>query len=63
MKIRASNPKCVIRSSVLSDRSDPTIRVQLDNGQHLVYNTSCLTELEILQHLQKTKAVLDEPAT
>ena len=57
--IRASNPKCAIRSTVLSDRSDPTVRIQLDNGQHLIYNASNLTELEILQHINKTKTALD----
>jgi len=59
-KIRASNPKCAIRSTVLTDRSDPTVRVQLVNGQHLLYNAANLTELEILQHIDKTKSVLDE---
>lgn len=59
-KMRASNPKCAIRINVLTDRSDPTIRIQLENGQHLIYNTSNLTELEVLQHLHKTKSALDE---
>lgn len=57
--MRDSNPKCMIRSTVLSDRSDPTIRVQLENGQQLIYNTSNLTELEVLQHLNHTKSALD----
>ena len=58
-RIRGTNPKCSIRNVVLTNRSDPTIRVQLTNGRHLVYNTSDLTELEVLQHLTKTKAALD----
>lgn len=58
-EIRASNPKCTIRNTVLTDRSDPTMRVQLDNGQQLIYNASNLTELEVLQHIDKTKRLLD----
>lgn len=58
-RMRESNPKCMIRSTVLTDRSDPTIRVQLENGQQLIYNASNLTELEVLQHLIKTKSKLD----
>lgn len=59
-KIRASNPKCSIRYTVLTDRSDPVIRVELSNGQQVIYNTVNLTELEIFQHLKKCQARLEE---
>lgn len=58
-RVRESNPKCAIRGTVLTDRSDPTVRVQLENEQQLIYNAANLTELEILQHIHKTKSALD----
>lgn len=59
-KIRGSNPKCSIRNTVLTDRSDPVIRIELSNGQNVIYNTVNLTELEIFQHLKKCQSRLEE---
>lgn len=52
-RIRLTNTGCSLRTSVLTDRSEPSIRVVFDNNKKtIVYKTSNLTELEILRHLK-----------
>jgi len=66
-KIRDTNPKCVLKTTVICDRVPPSIEVKLDNGNKLVFKTSNLSELEILQKFNQLVSSLavenTEPAT
>lgn len=52
-KVRNTNGKCVYKTDVLSDRSDPRISIKLQTGHKLVFNTKNLSTLEILFHINK----------
>jgi hypothetical protein len=59
-KIRATNLDCTFRNTVITDRSEPTLTVNLVNGKVLEYRTSQLTPLEIVTHWQKTVNLFTE---
>jgi len=54
-RVRQSNPKCSIKTTVLSNRTEPEMRVKLESGSVVKYKTSCLTELEVLNHLNQLR--------
>jgi len=51
-KIRATNPKCAYKTDILSDRSEPTFSVQLDEGNDdlggIIFKTANLKVEDIL---------------
>ncbi|KAG7176229.1 39S ribosomal protein L53, mitochondrial-like [Homarus americanus] len=48
-KVRESNLKCLLKTTVLSTRADPTIEVKLVNGKTLLFKAVNLQPLEILK--------------
>jgi len=61
VKVRKTNPKCLFKTSVVCDRREPQIEAKLENGEELLYKTSNLTSLEILNHLKATLARFEQP--
>jgi len=52
-KIRETNHKCVFKTEVVSDRSNPEIHCKLENGKQLLFKTENLSALEILEQLNR----------
>ncbi|XP_059083155.1 uncharacterized protein LOC131880515 [Tigriopus californicus] len=53
-KVRQTNPRVIYKTSVVSDRSDPVIRVELaDGGSQIVFKASRLSILDILYEFNK----------
>lgn len=52
-KVKRTNVSCAVRTSVVCDRSEPKMRIQLSNGEQYEYRTANLKEVEILEHLSK----------
>jgi len=50
-KIQKSNPKCLWKTEVVCDRSEPTITLELNEGDTLMFKTANLQLLEILSTL------------
>jgi len=48
-KIQKSNPKCLWKTEMVSDRSEPTIKIELNEGDSLLFKTANLKPLEILE--------------
>jgi len=46
-KIKVTNVKTIVKTSILDDRSDPKVTFDLNNGRQLEIKTGRLTELEI----------------
>lgn len=55
-KIKRTNISCVVRTSVVCDRSEPKMRIQLSNGEQYEYRTANLKELEVLQLISSVTA-------
>ncbi|XP_071804026.1 large ribosomal subunit protein mL53-like [Asterias amurensis] len=58
-----TNPKCLVKSKVKHDGSDPAITVLFDDGKQVLFKSSCLSSIEVLQRLgsfnkQREKAEL-----
>ena len=47
-KIQKTNPKCILKYEVITDRSDPTIKVELEEGNSLLFKTANLNQEEIV---------------
>jgi hypothetical protein len=50
-RVRKSNPKCIVKSDVVDDRSEPTIKVELagdHDGKKIVFEAGLLTAHEIV---------------
>lgn len=52
-RIRQTNIKCVFKTSVVNDRSEPTALVTVDSGHKYLLKTENLTSLEIIQEFYK----------
>merc|ERR1711962_612006 len=64
-RVRDTNPKCILKTTVVSDRTPPNIEIKLDDNT-LLFKTSNLSDLEILKQynaLVSSRVVEDsEPA-
>ncbi|CAG2169692.1 unnamed protein product, partial [Oppiella nova] len=49
-KIRATNPKCGLKSDIVCKREEPTITVSLESGKRIIFKTSLLSTLEIAEN-------------
>ena len=47
--IQKSNPKCLWKTEMVSDRSEPTIKIELNEGDSLLFKTANLRAVEILE--------------
>jgi len=47
-RIQKSNPKCVFKTEVVCNRSEPTMKIELDEGNSLLFKTANLTAEEII---------------
>lgn len=47
-RIQKSNPKCIFKTEVVCNRSEPTLKVELDEGNSLLFKTAHLNEEEIV---------------
>jgi len=47
-RIQKSNPKCIFKTEVVCNRSEPTLKVELDEGNSLLFKTAHLTVEEIV---------------
>jgi len=47
-RIQKSNPKCFYKTEVVCDRSEPTMKIELDEGNSLLFKTANLSEEEIV---------------
>jgi len=52
-KIQKSNPKCMWKTEVVCDRSEPTLTLELNEGDSLMFKTANLQVLEILANLNE----------
>jgi len=52
-RIRDTNPKCLFKTTVVSDRSDPELLCSLENGNKVIFKAKNLSTLEILEQLNK----------
>lgn len=53
-KVRKTNPRVIYKTSVVSDRSEPEIKVELvDDGPKIVFKPSRLSVLDILYEFNK----------
>jgi len=52
-KLRDTNPKCLFKTEIASDRSDPELTCKLENGSQLIFKAKNLTALEILERFNK----------
>ncbi|XP_029039655.1 39S ribosomal protein L53, mitochondrial isoform X2 [Osmia bicornis bicornis] len=52
-KIIATNPRCVVKPQIVSDLSEPIIKFKLLSGDNVVFKTTNLTSLNILQLYNK----------
>ncbi|KAK7863735.1 hypothetical protein R5R35_011141 [Gryllus longicercus] len=60
-KVRETNPECVIKTEILSDRSDPNVEFKLRNGEKVIFKAGNLTTLELLQLYNKHITPLAPP--
>lgn len=47
-KVKATNVKTIVKTSILDDRSSPNVKFDLNDGRQLEIKTGRLTELEIV---------------
>ncbi|XP_076246692.1 mitochondrial ribosomal protein L53 [Calliopsis andreniformis] len=52
-KIIATNPRCIVKPKIVSDLSEPEITVKLLSGDNIVFKSSHLTCLNILELYNK----------
>jgi len=52
-KIQKSNPKCLWKTEVVCDRSEPTLTLELNEGNSLMFKTANLQVLEILSTMNE----------
>ena len=50
---RKTNPKCTFRTDILSGQEEPVVTCYLENGKKIIFKTSNLTLLELLQHFNQ----------
>ncbi|KAK8386292.1 hypothetical protein O3P69_010763 [Scylla paramamosain] len=62
-KVRDTNPKCLLKTNIVNDRSEPTIVIKLVDNKKIVFKTNNLNSLEILvkyNELVSSKVKVDE---
>ncbi|MPC17830.1 uncharacterized protein LOC123519497 [Portunus trituberculatus] len=62
-KVRDTNPKCLLKTNVVNDRSEPIIVVKLVDDKKIVFKTNNLSSLDILvkyNELVSSKVKVDE---
>lgn len=52
-RYRNTNPKCVLKTNVVCDRSEPSVAIDLDSGEKVVMKCNNLTTLELLKLFNK----------
>jgi len=52
-KLRDTNPRCGVKTEILSNREEPQVIVSFENGKSIIFKTALLTELEIVEHLNR----------
>ncbi|XP_060531228.1 large ribosomal subunit protein mL53 [Cylas formicarius] len=66
-KVQETNLNCILKTNVVCDRSEPTIKVDLtDSGETVQFLANNLSLLEVLQYFNKhisSKAKVDETTT
>jgi len=66
-KVRETNFKCVFKTTIVSDQSEPEVVCKLENGKELKFKADNLTALEILEELNSITHPLlpppEEPVT
>ncbi|XP_042887360.1 39S ribosomal protein L53, mitochondrial-like [Penaeus japonicus] len=48
-RVRDTNPNCIVKTTVVCDRSEPTIKITLVSGHKILFKTQNLETLEILK--------------
>jgi hypothetical protein len=62
LKVRETNYNCTFKTEVLSDMSEPLMLCKLENGTQIKFEASNLTNLEILEALNRiTHPLLPPP--
>lgn len=59
LRVRQTNPDCALKTEVVCDRSDPSIELTLLNGHRVVIRTDYLTNLEVLETMNKVATAHD----
>jgi topoisomerase IA-like protein len=55
-KVRKTNPKCMFKTDVVDDRSEPTVKVELggdNDGKKVVFKAGLLNNYEILSEFNR----------
>lgn len=52
-KIKSTNVKCLFKFDVLSDGSEPTMKVELNEGKTLVFKAGNLSRLELVSEFNR----------
>lgn len=52
-RIRKTSDICTIGTDIVNDRSEPLLKLLLDNGTEVIFKTSNLSTLEITQEFKK----------
>ncbi|KAG0726742.1 39S ribosomal protein L53, mitochondrial [Chionoecetes opilio] len=64
-KVRDTNPNCVVKTTIVNDRSESTILVKLVDDKKILFKANNLSTLDILvqyNHLVSSKAKAEESA-
>ncbi|KAM7292559.1 39S ribosomal protein L53, mitochondrial [Ixodes scapularis] len=59
LRVRQTNPDCVLKTDVVCDRSDPSIELTLLDGHRVIIRTDYLTNLEVLETMNKVATTHD----
>ena len=52
-RVKATNLKCLYRTDILSDFSDPEMKVDLNDGRTVRFKSGKISTVELLNHLNK----------
>lgn len=52
-KIKKTNVKCAFKFDVVSDRREPTLKVELNEGKPILFKTQNLTRLELISEFNR----------
>lgn len=61
-RVRDTNPNCTVKTTVVCDRSEPTIKVTLVSGHKILFKTQNLETVEILKKFNELVSSQAEPA-
>ncbi|XP_043476655.1 uncharacterized protein LOC122507804 [Leptopilina heterotoma] len=60
-RYKKTNPKCLFKTTIVCDQSEPTITIDLESGEKVVMKSSNLSELELLTLYNKHVTSLVPP--